>query len=69
MDDSFINLKETETADSIYGQVIHKGSFIMLRYKYKGTPFKLEMPVGKNNEYLKVGDVVEMQLLILKEIK
>lgn len=61
------DLRETTEADEIYGQVMCIDPFIKIRYKYKDRAFCIEMPKTEMSDHLKIGDEVDMQLLIFKE--
>ncbi len=65
------DLKETLTGDNIHARVWHKKKRILyLEYYYKIasrkqlTLFYLEVPVTAQNNHLKIGDKIDMQLLI-----
>lgn len=67
MDNDFLDLQNSRSADNIIAQVMHKKHFIKLRYKFnKRTPYWIEIPVTPFNEHLVVGDIVNLQLKMLR---
>tara|TARA_R110000772_G_scaffold220954_3_gene331367 strand:- start:146 stop:355 length:210 start_codon:yes stop_codon:yes gene_type:complete len=68
MNADFINLKDSEGSDEIFGIVSNIIPMIMfITYKYNGMSYHIEMPVTEANDHLCVGDEVEMQLFIMKD--
>lgn len=70
MTDEFINLKDSQNSDAVFCIVKFKIPMIMgLQYKNNGMSYNIELPVTEANDHLEVGDEVEMQSFIMKELE
>ncbi len=64
------NSKISKNGYQIFAEVINVyHDFILLRYYVsdKGIPMDIEMPRTKVNKHLKIGDNLELQLLMVKK--
>ena len=68
MTDEFINLKDSEGSDAIFGIVTYVVPLIIsVKYKHNGMSYTIEIPRTETNAYIEEGDEIEMQLFIMKE--
>ena len=60
-------MKNSSDGYQVYAKVVHIGTFMKLKYLHNGRPFNIEIPITKKNDRLVVDDMIEMQLLMIKE--
>ena len=59
-------MKESKNAEEIYAEVVYKNNnMILLNYSYKERKHLISIPTTDKNRALKVGDNIEMQLMMI----
>lgn len=58
----------TTSGNIIHAKVIYVSlDTLVLRYTHDNRPYDIELPRTKKNSFLKIGDEIEMQMLIITE--